>query len=104
MPACPQTDAYGGRVADVHFTFLRAMLMPSSEGKRHDTHACALPPLSHRPGHEGWQDQSAHLKHDPGLYGKGPFRQLHGAFSVDSLSWVATRRVALWVRFLIAAG
>ena len=22
------------------------------------------PPLSHRPGHEGWQDQSAHLKHD----------------------------------------
>src|SRR5262249_54772051 len=42
------------------------MLMLSSEGERHDTHSYALPPLSHRPGHEGWQDQSAHLKHDPG--------------------------------------
>jgi hypothetical protein len=38
--------------------------MLSSEGERHDTHSCALPPLSHRPGHEGWHDQSAHLKHD----------------------------------------
>ena len=33
-----------GRVSDVHFTMLHAMLMPSSEGERHDTHACALPP------------------------------------------------------------
>jgi hypothetical protein len=53
-----------GRVSDMHFTILHAMLMPSSEGEPHDTQCCALPPLSHRLGHEGWQDQSAHLKHD----------------------------------------
>ena len=49
----------------MHFTILHAMLMPSSEGEPHDTQCCALPPLSHRLGHEGWQDQSVHLKHDP---------------------------------------
>jgi hypothetical protein len=54
-----------GRVSDVHFTILYAMLMPSSEGERQDTYSCALPPLSHRPSHEGWQGQSVHLKHDP---------------------------------------
>jgi len=54
----------GGRVSDVHFPMLHAMLMSSSEGERHDTHACALPPLSHRPGHAGRQDPSAHLTHD----------------------------------------
>ena len=53
-----------GRVSDVYFTIIHAMLMPSSEGERHDTHSCALPSLSHRLDHEGWQDQSAHLKHD----------------------------------------
>jgi len=29
--------------------------------KRHDTRSCALFPPLHRPGHEGWQDQSAPL-------------------------------------------
>jgi hypothetical protein len=33
-----------GRVSDVHFTILHVMLMPSSEGERHNTHSCALPP------------------------------------------------------------
>src|SRR5262249_56722162 len=42
------------------------MLMPPSEGERHETHSWALSPLSHRPGHEGWQDHSAHLQHDLG--------------------------------------
>jgi hypothetical protein len=54
-----------GHVSDVPFTILHAMLMPSSEGERHDTHCSALPPLSPRSSHEGWQDQSANLKHDP---------------------------------------
>jgi hypothetical protein len=62
-----------GRVSDMHFTILHAMLMPSSEGEPHDTQCCALPPLSHRRGHEGWQDQSAHLKHDPLPQGAPPY-------------------------------
>jgi hypothetical protein len=57
------------------------MLMPSSEGERYDTHSCALPPLSHRPGHEGWQDQSAHLKHDP----SGTSRVASGCGYVDCM-------------------
>jgi hypothetical protein len=32
---------------------------------RGEVTAEALLPLSHRPGHDGRQDQSAHLKHDP---------------------------------------
>jgi len=54
----------GGRVSDLHFPTPHAMLMPPSEGERHGTHSCTLPPLSHRLGHEGQQDQSAHLQHD----------------------------------------
>jgi hypothetical protein len=50
---CAKTAAEIGRVLDVHFTILHVMLLPSAEGERHDTHACALPPLSHRPGHKG---------------------------------------------------
>ena len=61
----PRQGGLSGRVSDVHFTMLHAMLMSSSEGEQEDTHACALPPLSHRPGHEGWQDQSVNLKRDP---------------------------------------
>jgi hypothetical protein len=56
-PACPLSGASGGSqggcVSNVYFTILHTMLMPSSEGERYDTHSCALPPLSHRPGHEG---------------------------------------------------
>src|SRR5215831_8772387 len=61
----PRQGGLTGRVSDVHFTMLHAMLMSSSEGEQEDTHAYALPPLSHRPGHEGWQDQSVNLQHDP---------------------------------------
>ena len=32
-----------GRVSDVHLPMLHAMLMPSAEGERHNTHACAYP-------------------------------------------------------------
>ena len=42
-----------GCVSDLYFTLFHAMLMPSSEGARHGTSSCALPPLSHRPGHAG---------------------------------------------------
>jgi len=63
----PVILAFSGRVSDVHFAILHAMLMPSSEGERQETHSCALRPLSHRPGHEGWQDQSVNLKHDPNI-------------------------------------
>ena len=47
------------------FIILPALLRPSSAGERPDTHAWALPPLSHRPRHEGRQDHGAHLQHDP---------------------------------------
>src|SRR5713226_2800705 len=52
-----QDCTLSGRVSDLHFTTLHAMLMPSSEGERHGTHAGALSPLSHRPSHQGRQDQ-----------------------------------------------
>ncbi len=61
-----------GRVSDVPLTILHAMLIPSAKGERHDTPFCALPPLSHRPEYEGWQGQSAHLKHDRDRYDLTP--------------------------------
>ena len=41
-----------GRVADLHFTRMCAMLLTASEGERHGTHARALSRLSQRPGHQ----------------------------------------------------
>jgi hypothetical protein len=36
----------GGRVVDLHFTRMCAMLLTASEGERHGTHARAVSPLS----------------------------------------------------------
>ena len=53
---CPPTVL--GRVADLHFTPICAMLLTASEGERHGTHARALSSLSQRPRHQRRQDQS----------------------------------------------
>src|SRR6266571_7480028 len=47
-----------GRVADLHFTSMCAMLLTASEGERHGTHTRALSALSQRPRHQRRQDQS----------------------------------------------
>src|SRR5262249_60431612 len=44
---------WSGRVSDLYCTLFRATLRPSAEGARHGTSSCALPALSHRPGHAG---------------------------------------------------
>ena len=41
-----EPGALGGRVADLHFTPMCAMLLTASEGERHGTHARAVSPLS----------------------------------------------------------
>src|SRR5919202_2413697 len=69
-----------GHVVDLHFTPMCTMLPTAAERERHGTHTRALSPLSHRPSHEGWQDQRAHLKHDPTTYSlSSPGVSSHGA-------------------------
>ena len=46
----------GGRVADLHFTRMCAMLLTASEGEHHGTHTRAVSPLSQRPSHQRRQD------------------------------------------------
>jgi transposase len=46
------SDTSAGRVSDLHFPTVCAMLMPSSEGERHGIYARALSPLSQRACHQ----------------------------------------------------